>query len=27
MSAILRKPYTPMQLAKVVRDIFDAQSS
>lgn len=27
MTAILRKPYTPMQLIKLVRDIFDAQSS
>jgi two-component system, cell cycle sensor histidine kinase and response regulator CckA len=27
MTAILRKPYTPMQLVKVVRDIFDAQLS
>ncbi|MDP2157556.1 MAG: response regulator [Nitrospirota bacterium] len=27
MTAILRKPYTPMQLVKVVRDIFDAQPS
>lgn len=27
MSAILRKPYTPMQLVKAVRDIFDAQLS
>ncbi|MBI5634606.1 MAG: response regulator [Nitrospirae bacterium] len=27
MTAILRKPYTPMQLVKVVRDTLDAQSS
>lgn len=27
ISGIVRKPYTPMQLAKVVRDVLDAQSS
>lgn len=27
MTAIMRKPYSPMQLVKLVRDIFDGQSS